>query len=335
MRRFRRLWWVLPLAAVVLVAGTLRLPYYSIGPGPARAVAPLISFEDHARYDSEGDFVLTSIHYERLTGLGVLLAWLDRDLAVVGREFLFRPGESTEEEQQRSVSQMDQSKLTAAYVVLSELTDYPDGNDRGVLVEGVVEGCPADGELFPGDLILGIDGVDVADVAEARQVIDAAPAGEQLRFDLLVDGEPEEVTLGRERCSRSDRPVVGVRLIENFPFDVQISSGSIGGPSAGLVWALGLYDLLTPGDLPGGRTIAVTGLLDIDGTVYAIGAPDEKVVAAARAGASALILPEDNLAEARSVGDRGVELVPVSSFAEALSWLQENAEAASGVDGAR
>jgi PDZ domain-containing protein len=82
---------------------------------------------------------------------------------------------------------------------------------------------------------------------------------------------------------------------------------------------------MTTGDLTAGRTIAVTGQLGLDGTVFAIGAPDEKVVAAADAGATVLILPEDNLAEARSTGDRGVELVPVRSFDDALAYLQGNA----------
>jgi PDZ domain-containing protein len=238
---------------------------------------------------------------------------------------LFRPGETAEEEEARSTSQMDQSKLAAAAVVLGELTDYPEDHGDGVLIEGVQEGCAADGELFPGDLVHAIDGADVDEVADARRAIRAVPAGEQLTFDVTVDGEPESVTLVREPCGGSARPLVGVSLIESFPFDVRISSGSIGGPSAGLAWALGLYDLMTPGDLASGRTIAVTGQLGVDGTVYPIGGPGEKVVAAADAGASVLILPDDNLAEARAVGDRDVELVPVGSFLEALTYLQGNA----------
>jgi PDZ domain-containing protein len=82
---------------------------------------------------------------------------------------------------------------------------------------------------------------------------------------------------------------------------------------------------MTPGDLAGGRTIAVTGQLALDGTVLEIGGADEKVIAAADAGATVLLLPEGNLDEARSVGDRGVELVPVGTFEEALAWLQGNA----------
>ena len=117
---------------------------------------------------------------------------------------------------------------------------------------------------------------------------------------------------------------MGVSMIESFPFEVRISSGEIGGPSAGLAWALGLHDLLTPGDLTAGRTIAITGTLGIDGTVFPIGGIQDKVVGAAEAGASVLILPEGNLADARAAG-RDVELVPVATFADALSYLRGNA----------
>lgn len=324
-RWFRRAWVLVPVVVVALLAGTVSLPYYSIGPGPARPVGPLIRFDDRPRYESEGSFVLTSIHYEQLTPLRLVQAWLDPDLSVVSRSFLFRPGESVEEEEARATSQMDQSKLDAAAIVLEQLTDYPEEHGDGVLVESVVEGCAAEGELFPGDLVQEIDGTEVDDVDEARRAIRAAPSGRRLTFDVTVDGEPETVRLLRAPCGGSERALVGVSLIESFPFDVRISSGSIGGPSAGLAWALGLYDLLTPGDLAGGRTIAVTGQVGVDGTVFAIGAPDEKVAAADAAGATVLILPRDNLAEARSIGDRGIELVPVASFEEALAYLQGSA----------
>jgi PDZ domain-containing protein len=325
-RWLRRLLPFVALAAVLLLAGSVYLPYYSIGPGPARAVGPLIRFDGPPRYESEGNFVLTSIHFEQLTTLGVLRAWLDPDESVVSRDVLFRPGETGEEEQERATSQMDESKLAAAYVALERLTDYPDEHGDGVLIEGVVEGCAADGKLFPGDVVHAIDGREVDDVEDASRLIRSASSGARLSFDVTVDGEPQSISLVRRPCGGQERPIVGVRMIESFPFDLRISSGSIGGPSAGLAWALGLYDLLTPGDLSGGRTIAVTGEIGIDGTVFPIGGADEKVAAAASAGASVLILPDDNLEEARESGDRGVELIPVGSFDEALAYLQGNAE---------
>ncbi len=323
MRFLRRVWLLVPLAAA-LAAVTVYLPYYSIGPGPAKAVQPLIRFDDRPRYESEGNFVLTSVRFDQLTPYGLILAWLDPDRSVVPRDDLFAPGETPEQERERSISQMDQSKLDAAFVVLDELTGYPEEHGDGVLIESVVEGCAADGELFPGDVVQAIDGTEVDDVGDARRTIRAATSGARLTFDVTVDGEPETVSLVREPCGGSERPLVGVSMIESFPFEVRIQSGAIGGPSAGLAWALALYDLLTPGDLTGGRTIASTGQLGIDGTVYPIGGAGDKVVAAENAGATVLMLPSSNVEDARAAGESEIELVPVETFAEALAYLQGN-----------
>lgn len=325
MHRLRRLLFIAPLAVVLLLAGTVSTPYYALAPAPGRAVQPLIRFDGETRYESDGSFVLTSVRFRRLTALGIIGAWLDPDRDVVPRQALFAPGETAEEELERSISQMDRSKLDAAYVVLRELTGYPKEHGDGVLVESVVAGCSADGRLYPGDRIMAIDGQGVDRAREASRAIEAAPTGSRLTFDVTVDGEPETVRLVREPCGDSEAPIVGIRLINSFPFDIRIASGEIGGPSAGLIWALGLYDLLTPGDLTGGRTIAGTGELGIDGRVFPIGGVDEKVIAAADAGAAVLILPQQNLDEARALGDRGVEIVPVASFAEAIAYLERSA----------
>ena len=310
------------IGALAAFLVTVDLPWYAVGPGPARAVQPLIRFEDRPRYESQGRFVMTSVRYTRLTGLDVLLAWLDPDRAVIARSVLYPDGEEVEVEHERSISQMDSSKLDASVVVLKALSDYPKDHGEGVLVESVVSGCAADGELFPGDLILSIDGEPVDSYRAASRVIEAAPSGSTLTFDLSVDGDPETVGLVREPCGDSEEPLVGVRMINSFPFEVSISSGEIGGPSAGLMWALGLYDLLTSGDLTAGRTIAGTGQIAVDGTVYPIGGIEEKLVAAADAGASVFLVPQGNMEAARASGDHGLELVPVATFDDALAYLQ-------------
>ena len=269
---------------------------------------------------------MTSVRYRPLTGFDLLLAWLDPERNVVPREDLFPPGEDREEERRRSISQMDTSKLDAASVVLRELSDYPRQHGDGVLVESVVAGCAADGELYPGDRILAIEGEEVDTWRQASRAIQEVPAGASLAFDLSVDGEPESVDLVRAPCGGSEDPLVGVSLINSFPFDVEISSGEIGGPSAGLMWALGLYDLLTPGDLTGGRTIAGTGQIGLDGTVAPIDGVGQKVAAAADAGATVFVFPEDNAEAAIAAGDHGLELVPVASFDEAIAYLTGSAD---------
>ncbi len=322
MRSARRYLLILPLAAVVVAAGTVWLPLYSIGPGPPREVAPLIEVSGRPVYASQGRFVMTSIRSVQLTAVGALIAWLDPSRAVVGRSALYAPGESARQEEQRAISEMDQSKLDATYVVLKRLEGYPKEHGRGALVESVVPGCSADGELFPGDRVTAIDGAPVPTVRAASRAIESAPSGSTLTFDVTVDGQPEHVDLVRRPCGGQEQPLVGVRMIPSFPFPVRISSGDVGGPSAGLMWALTLYDLLTPGDLTGGRTIAGTGAIDLSGTVYPIGGIAEKVAAAREAGADVLLVPRENLVEARAAGVGGVRLVPVSSFDQALRWLE-------------
>src|SRR5262245_11032880 len=316
--------WIVFVALGVLagLAITVYLPWYAVAPGPARAVQPLIRFEDRQRYESQGNFVMTSVRFTQLTGMGLLLAWLAPDRAVVARDVLYPDGEGVQQEHERAISQMDSSKLDASAVVMRELEGYPKEHGDGVLVESVVADCAADGELFPGDRILSIDGADVDRYAEARRAGRAAQSGDTLTFDLSVDGTPETARLVRKPCGGSQRPLVGVSMINSFPFDVSISSGDIGGPSAGLMWALGLYDLLTPGDLTGGRTIAGTGQIGVDGTVIPIDGVQEKIAAAADAGAKVFLVPEGNLKAARAGGDHGLELVPVSSFDDALAYLQ-------------
>ena len=315
------------VAAIAVAAVTVTLPWYAIGPGPARAVQPLIRFDDRQRFESEGSFVLTSVRYSPLTGFDLLLAWLDPDRGVVPRDDLFPPGEDRDQEERRAISQMDTSKLDAAAVVLRELADYPRQHGDGVLVQSVVSGCAADGELFPGDRILAIEGQEVDTWREASRAIQAAPLGRDARL------RPVGRRGARDRRPRpgavrgSEDPLVGVSLINSFPFDVAISSGEIGGSSAGLMWALGLYDLMTPGDLTGGRTIAGTGQIGLDGTVGPIDGVGQKIAAAADAGAAVFLLPEDNAETAAAAGDHGLELVPVSSFDEALAYLTGSADA--------
>ncbi|HEX9124122.1 MAG TPA: S16 family serine protease [Actinomycetota bacterium] len=325
MRTYRRLAFVLvPLVVVFVVATTVWLPYYSLGPGPAREVEPLIHVSGHPVYGSQGRFVMTSIRFSQLTALGVFLAWLDPTRSVVARSTFYAPGETTQQEEQRALSQMDQSKLAAAYVVLSRITGYPKEHGRGVLVVGTQAGCAADGNLFPGDLITRIDGAPVTGRNQASRLIDRAASGQRLSFDVRAAGQSEQVDLVRRPCGGQQEPLVGVSLIPNFPFRVLIESGDIGGPSAGLMWALGLYDLLTPGDLTGGRMIAGTGEIGLDGTVYPIAGIGDKIVAAAKAGADVFFVPKDNAAEAQPAGDHGMTLVTVASFQDALGYLERS-----------
>jgi PDZ domain-containing protein len=311
-------------AAAAFGAGWVPLPFFSYGPGPAREVRPLIHVNGARTYTSSGRLVMTTIRFTQVTALGALVAWIDPETAVVDEEFVYPPGLSPPEEEERAISQMDQSKIDAAAVVLAQVTEYPGDHGPGALVEVVGIGCPADGRLFPGDLIVRIDGEQVDSRAQASRLIDAIPPEEPIEFRVEARGEMHDVRVARGTCPGSDEPLIGILLVEPFPFGIDIESGDVGGPSAGLMWAVGLYDLLTPGDLADGRTIAGTGSIDLEGNVGPIGGILNKVLAARDANADIMLVPRGNIRELRGADAGDLRLIPVSTFDEAIEALSSS-----------
>ena len=322
MKRYLSLFVVGVLFVLAVFAGFWKLPYYALGPGPAREVEPLIKVSGHPTYGSSGKLIMTTVAYYQATPLTALEAWLNPDKTLVPTS-TFLGGQSAQQEHVRAISEMDQSKIDASVVALTALTNYPKDAGTGALVEATLPGCPADGKLFAGDLVTQIDGKPIASRQAASDAIDAVPPGKPIVFTITAVGQTHRLTLTRAMCPApfDKRPYVGVTLIENFPFGIQISSGDIGGPSAGLMYALGLYNVLTPGDLTGGRTIAGTGTISMDGTVGPIGGIADKVVAARHAGASIFLVPKQNMTELQGVDTGTMKLVPVGTFQDALTAL--------------
>jgi PDZ domain-containing protein len=328
-RWVRKRWvaWVGTIVVAVLLAATIagglvRLPYYSIGPGPAQSVEPLITFDGHPRYPSDGSFVLTtvSISAQPVTPVQALAAWIDPNASLLPSKDLIAPGVTPQHEQTIQLSSMDQSKVDATVVALRQLGIYPKQSAPGSLIEQVVPGCPADGTLSPGEVVTSVNGQDVGTPAQASKAILAIPTSKPVTLGLAGDGKTADVTLSRRTCAGSKTPVIGIVMIPNLPFNVSYASGDIGGPSAGLMWTLGLYDLLTPGDLAGGKVIAGTGVINPDGSVGAIGGVQDKVAAAKAAGAQVFLVPKANYADASKVAGN-LKLVPVTNFEDALRAL--------------
>ncbi len=311
------------MAALALALFAMPLPYFSEGPGPAREVEPRIHVTGApALYRSDGKFVMTAVSIGMLTLPRLIQAAVDPAQNVIPESLLIAPGETQQQADQRSISEMDQSKIDATSLVLTGLADYPKDHGPGVLVESVGPGCPADGRLFPGDLIERVNGTEIPDAATFERVLDRTKPSAPLTFRVTAGGETTDVHLTRRPCDpgRPKKALIGISTLANFPYDVSISSGDIGGPSAGTMWALGLYDLLTPGDLTGGRTIAGTGTIATDGTIGPIGGVEEKIAAATKAGADVFLVPRANYAAAKSVsGD--LPLVPMDTFQDALDYL--------------
>jgi PDZ domain-containing protein len=314
----------LSLLVLVVAAIAWPLPYYSEGPGPARDVVPRIIYQGMPRYEPTGRLDLTTVRYEQLTGLTALRAWLDNSLSIVKADVVYPPDVPVAVTQQRGVSQMDQSEIAATAVALHALHRYPKDHGDGALIEDVVPNCPADGKLYPGDIITSVDGNAVHTAAQASTLFDKIPDNQPLHFDLNVDGNAVQETFTRAPCGPKDEKLVGISMIDAFPIDVTYTSDEIGGPSAGLMWALGLYELLTPEDITAGRTIAGTGEIGPDGTVYPIGGIQDKVIAAQRAGATIFLAPKGNMDELQGVDTGDMQVIPVKSFDDALQALQQN-----------
>jgi Lon-like protease len=327
----RKLAAIVPIGALLVAMWAVRLPYYSEGPGPAKDVEPLISVGTKQTFPSAGHFILTSVSFLTLNTFGAIAAWLDPNKSIVPQSALIAPGETQQQANQRAVSDMDQSKIDAAIVVLSRLAGYPKNHGRGVLVEGYPilretgypdQRCPATGRLFPGDVIDSVNGTPTPSVQALNHVLDAIPVSKPVTIHGAAGGQAFNVTVRRRPCADSKRPLIGIDTEPTFPFHISISSGDIGGPSAGLMWALGLYDVLTPGDLTGGRIVAGTGEIEPNGQILPIGGVQKKVAAARAAGATVFLVPAgQNYRDARKVaGD--ITLVPVKSFGQALDYLR-------------
>jgi Lon-like protease len=321
--RWRKLTFLIPLAALAWVLYFVRIPYFVISPGPAQDVIPLIHVEKQTVYPTKAHLLLTAVNLQQPNVYEAVWAWADSTQAVVPEGDILAPGETQQQEVKRALSEMDTSKIDAAYVALHAYAGYPERHGRGVLVESVLPGTPAEGKLFAGDLIQSVNGKPVDDPEELGKVVRAAGVGNPVTIRIKAGGEVHDVSLRPVRVKGVPYPVIGVSGVANFPFPLTIDSGNIGGPSAGLMWALGLADLLTPGDLTGGRTIAGTGTIDLDGRVGPIGGIAEKVIAAERAGARIFFAPVQDAREARSAADH-IVVVPVRNFMDAVRYLEQH-----------
>jgi PDZ domain-containing protein len=320
---WRKLVVLIPIVALLWVLYFVRIPYFVISPGPAQDVLPLIHVSGQTVYPTDGHLLLTAVNLGQPNVYEAVRAWLDGTEAVVPERDFLAPGESQQQEVRRQLSEMDTSKIDAAYVALHAYAGYPEHHGKGVLVESVLPGTPAEGKLFAGDLIQSIDGEPVQDPDGMSSMIRAAGVGHELTIRIRAAKQTHDVRLRPARVRGVSYPVIGVSAVENFPFPLTIESGDIGGPSAGLMWTLGIADLLTPGDLTGGKVIAGTGTIDLEGKVGPIGGIDQKVIAAERAGAKLFFAPTQDAPEARRAARR-IVVVSVATFSDAVRYLQQH-----------
>ncbi len=308
------------LTAVGITARFLQLPYDTLAPGSAKAVDAVIEVKGHPSYPPQGKVFYTTVSVrERVNPYEALAGWLDPAVEVLP-ETKVRGTVPPDQFQRMNVEAMADSKTTAQVVALRSLGFAKLG--VGAEVVEVQPDLPAAAILKRDDVIVAIDGATVATSTDAVNAIRARAPGDTVRIQVKR-GDAPPVDLEAILGGADGRALLGVRLSTKIrlPFEINITSGRVVGPSAGLAYALELLDLLTPGELTGGSSVAATGELLTDGTVGAVGGVAQKAVTVRRAGIKVFIVPKANEAEAKAHAGKDLEIRGVATFDEALQAL--------------
>ena len=325
-RRARTAAGVLLLVYSIVFATWVQVPYILIQPGNADNVVGLMQVEGVPHYRPKGELLFLTVSLsDKITPLEAVGAWLDDAVDIV-EERLFTGGQSREEVRRANLAEMQRSKDIAISVALQKLGHEVTVVDRGAAVLEVAADKPAHGLVEAGDVIVAVDGEPVTKAEQAIVAVQARRPGDLVRLSLDREGTTIEVPVTTVE-SDEGLPQVGLSLTDSvdieFPFAVDIDTGRVGGPSAGLAFALAVIDELTPGELTGEKRVAVTGEITTDGSVRRVGGVAQKTVAARRAGAELMLVPVDEADEARSVAGDGIAVVGVANLDEALAALSE------------
>ena len=306
------------------------LPFVTYEPGLTVDVldAPdgkeTIQISGHKTYRDDGQLRLTTVYVTRpeseVSLVHLMKGWISTDDAVYPRRAVYPPGETNAASQKEGALEMVSSQDAAVAVALTELgIDYAEATK----VVGVDPKAPAGGVLKTGDLILAVDKKPVTTPSQVEKAVLASGAGKALEFQIERAGEKRTVTLTPESSDGKAR--VGVELLPSYRFPFQVTVGiddQIGGPSAGLMFALGIYDTLTPGSLTDGDVIAGTGTITPSGKVGPIGGIQQKIAAARDTGAALFLVPAANCREALGATNGDTRLVRASTMHDVVDALE-------------
>jgi PDZ domain-containing protein len=331
--------WSLTVALVVLLALTFLPTAYVIQrPGPVfdtlgsaasangRQV-PLISVKDTPTYPTQGRLDLLTVQVvgnrERTPSwLELAAAWFDPSRAVLPIDAVFPQGQSSKQRDQESAEMMVDSQKEATAAALRHL-GY--AVTPLVTVYSLVTDSAAQGILRTGDVILEANGTAITDVTVLRDIV-ARAAGTPVSLLIRRDGRREAVSVTPRQATVDGKTqwLIGVTLVTDFdfPIDVTIQLDNVGGPSAGMMFALGIIDTLTPGSLTGGRNVAGTGTIDAAGAVGPIGGIRQKLYGAKDAGARYFLAPRSNCDEVAGHVPSGLRVFAVTTLDDSLKALQ-------------
>ncbi|SFX29429.1 PDZ domain-containing protein [Streptomyces atratus] len=330
----------------LLCAGVLiPVPYAEMSPGPTVNTLgkvggePVLQISGHKTYPTSGNLNMTTV---RVTGADYnmnlvesVYGWLAHDSVVVPHDTLYPDGKTERESTQENAEEFSQSQESAKVAALTELGIPVTSR---VVVSTVVKGSPAQGKLHAGDVIKQVDGTPVKQPEDVAKLVTRHDPGEKVTFTVIpartaqaaekAGKEPEgsrKIVITTAKAPKENRAIVGIQAgtDHTFPFRIDIKLADVGGPSAGLMFSLGIIDRLTPGKLTGGKFIAGTGTIDDKGKVGPIGGINMKLVGARNAGARYFLTPDENCKAAASDTPSGLTLVKVKTIDDAKKSLEK------------
>jgi PDZ domain-containing protein len=313
---------VLALGLAVLGA-TRPVPYVALTPGPAFNTlgsvgqTPVLSISGHPTYPAQGALDLTTVSVkDKITLFEAIAGWFSSREAVIPREVVFPPNQTQKQADQQNTQQMLQSQDAATMAAMHQLGLVQ------TAVAAVTANGPAAGKLKPGDVLTTVDGHKVTDATSLRTLITTRSPGATVVLGYLRSGKAGTATL--TTVASKDKPVraiIGITTKEISQVKVSIQLKDVGGPSAGLMFALGIIEKLGPDSLTGGKYIAGTGEITADGKVGAIGGIAQKMLGATHEHATVFLVPADNCPEAKANKPSGLTLIKVSTLKGALDAL--------------
>ncbi|MCX4905592.1 PDZ domain-containing protein [Streptomyces sp. NBC_00878] len=337
----------LMLIALLCAGVFINVPYSEMSPGPTVNTLgehdgePVLQISGRKTYATSGHLNMTTVRVTsadyKMNLVEAVSGWLAHDNKVVPHDTLYPDGKTEEQSTQENAEEFSQSQESAKVAALEEL-DIP--VKSWVIVSTVVKDTPAEGKLHAGDVIKAVDGTTVKAPDDVAKLVTKHKPGEKVAFTIVpakdqAAAEKENKTATRTQdititTAKSDddgeqRAIVGISAgtDHTFPFTIDIKLADVGGPSAGLMFALGIVDKLTPGNLTGGKFVAGTGTIDDDGKVGPIGGIEMKTVGARAKGAQYFLTPKDNCAAAARDVPKGLTLIKVDTIDDAMSALTD------------
>ncbi len=316
----------------VFVAGRVNLPYYALAPGPAYDVDDFVTLAADVDND-DGELFFLTVSLDEINALEYLSGLFDESVTIRPREEIRPAGVSQDALRLQNLTLMEQSKQDAIFVALSHLGYDVTLEGSGALITEIMIDSAADGVLEPNDIIVEINGVGVEFADDVVDLVSGLGVGEELTmtFERMVGEDEVErrtitVVLG-PHIDDPNRGMVGVILtnsdvVADYPVDIVIDSQNIGGPSAGLMFALQIIDLLTEEDLARGYRVAGTGTINESGEVGPIGGVQQKVFGAIDAGAEFMLVPAANYEDAIEVSGDDIQVVSIAQLGDALAFFE-------------